>query len=103
MLKDRLDAVVGHREELLELAVGECSPLRAALVVDQVRERVPLVADLLWRGSEALVTVDRPSVPRIGEVVAEQANDGVIAANRRGRRRLLSRLRPRREVLQVPR
>src|SRR5699024_8880873 len=103
MLKDRLNAAVSRREELFELVVADCSPLWATFIVDKVCERVPLVADLLRGGSEALFAVGYPLVPRIGEVVAEQADDGVVSPDRRGSRRALPRLRLRREVLQVAR
>ena len=103
MPKDRLDSAVGHREELLELVVGKCSSLWATFMVDQVRERVPLVTDLLRCGSEALFAVGCPPVPRIGEVVAEQTDDGVVSPDRRGSRRALPGLRLRREVLHLTR
>ena len=98
---DRLHPVVEVVEEHLDLSVGERTPLRLPLVLVQMGDRVPLVADLGRDLSEAVSAHLGPLVAGIGEVVAEQAQRQVIAADRRDRQPVLAARQRHREVLDV--
>jgi hypothetical protein len=48
-------------------------------------DRVPLVADRHREAAERLLTLDRPPVAVVGEILAEQRQIRLISADRRGR------------------
>ena len=86
-----LDLVVGVVQELLQLLAGERSRLRIALVVVEMGDGVPLVADrhrVLARPELGLACGD-PAVSTVAEVLAEQAQIRLVAPNRRRRQVLL--------------
>lgn len=78
-----LDLIVGVVQEQLDLLTRHRAPLGPALVVDQVREGVPLVTHLDWVDAETGLTLGGPLVVRRGDVVAEQPQRGLIATDGR--------------------
>ena len=93
-----VDLLVGVVEEPLQLLAGERAGLRIALVVVEMRDRVPLVADRhrMHPWPELLLTHRSPAVAGVAEVLAEQPQIGLVAADRRRRQMRLrhQRLRP---------
>jgi hypothetical protein len=81
----------------LQLLAGQRTGFRVALVIVEVRDRVPLMADRhrVAARPERLLAGHRPAVATISEVLAEQARVGLVAADRRRRQVLLSRQRQR--------
>jgi hypothetical protein len=67
-----LHLLIGVVEEPLQLVPGERACLRIALVVVEMRDRVPLVADRHRVGAEQLLALHRPAVAAISEILAEQ-------------------------------
>src|SRR5581483_2516620 len=57
-----IDLLVGVVEELLKLVAGERPGLRTALVVAQVRDGVPLVADRNRIGAERVLASRYPAI-----------------------------------------
>ena len=99
-----LDLLVGVIKESLQLAAGERPCLRAALVVVQVRDGVPLVADRhgVHARAERLLACRRPAITGVAQVLAEQPQLGLVAADRRRSQVTLAGQRQR-PVLDVPR
>jgi hypothetical protein len=91
-----VDLIVGVVQEALQLVPRERAGLRVALVVVEMSDRVPLVADRHRERAERLLALDRPPVPAVGEVLAEQPQIGLVATDRRRSEMLLTgqRLRP---------
>jgi len=81
--------VVGVVQEPLQLFARERTGLRVALVVVQVRDGVPLVADRHRERAERLLARRGPAVAGVGQVLAEQAKICLVAADRRGRQVVL--------------
>src|SRR5680860_796972 len=77
------DLIVGIVQESLQLLARERSRLRAAFVVVQVRDRVPLVTDRHRELAASILTRAHPAVAGIGQILAEQAQISLIATDRR--------------------
>jgi hypothetical protein len=71
-ITDLLHLRVRGVEKRLNLVVGQCLAPGPALEVTDVDDRVPLVQDLRRRRSEPLHALRDPSIPLIGQVVAER-------------------------------
>ena len=82
---DPLDPVVEVVEQRLQLVVGERPPPGPALVLDQVRGGVEVVADLRRDRPEPVLALVDPAVAAVQQVVAEQPQRQVVAPDRRGR------------------
>ena len=80
-----VDLLVGVVEEPLHLLAGERPGLRVALVVVQVRDGVPLVADRhrVLPGAELLLARRRPAVPAVHEELGELPQRALVGADRR--------------------
>jgi hypothetical protein len=90
-----LDLLVGVVEEPLQLLTGERSRFGIALIVVQVGDRVPLVADRhrMHPRPELLLAHSDPAVTGVAQVFAEQPQVGLVAADRRGRQMRLGHQR----------
>jgi hypothetical protein len=82
-----LDLPIGIVQEQLQFLPRQRPGLRAALIVVQVRDRVPLMADRhrMHPRPERPLTCRRPPVTTIGQVLAEQPQLRLVAADRRWR------------------
>ncbi len=91
-------------EEPLQLPTRERPRLRIPLVVVEVHDRVPLMTDRhrMDTRPEPLLTLPRPPVSGIAQVLAEQPHDRLIATNRRRRQTPLTG-HPQRPLLDMPR
>src|ERR1039457_1898437 len=80
-----VDLLVGIVEEPLHLLPGEGPGLRIALVVVQVRDRIPLVADRhrVLAGAELLLASRRPAVPSVHEELGELPQRALVGPDRR--------------------
>jgi hypothetical protein len=87
-----VDLLVGIIEEPLHLLVGERPGLRVALVVVEVRDGVPLVADRhrMLAGAELLLARRRPAVPSVHEELGELPQRALVGPDRRRGQALLS-------------
>ena len=99
-----LDLLVGVVQEPLQLLAGERPRLRAALVVVQVRDRVPLMADRhrVPPRAERLLARRRPAVPCVHQELGELPQRALVGADRRRRQVLLGR-QVQRPLVHVPR
>ena len=98
------DLLVGVVQEPLQLLAGERPRLRASLVVVQVRDRVPLMADRhrVLPGAERLLARFRPAVPCVHQELGELPQRALVSADRRRRQVLLGR-QVQRPLVHVPR
>ncbi len=80
-----LDPVVGRVEERLQLGARQRPPLRAALVVGDVRRHVLVVADPARRQADPLLALGDPAIPRVARVVTEHSDRALVVAHRRVR------------------
>src|SRR6476661_8855870 len=96
--------LVGVVQEPLQLIPRERPGLTVALVLVQVRNRVPLVTDRHRKRAERLLARPDPAIPTIGQILAEQPRIGLIAADRRRREMVLGgqRQRPLIHVRRTP-
>ena len=80
-----VDLLVGVVQEPLQFLAGERPGFRAALVLVQVCDGVPLMADghRVHARPELALTRCRPAIPPVSEVLAEQPQVGLVAADRR--------------------
>src|SRR5664280_483715 len=92
-----VDPTVGVIQKPLQLLPGERTRLRAALVIVQMRDRVPLVADRhrVHTPPELLLAGHHPPIPTVAQVLAEQPQIRLIPTNRRRRQMLLTGQRER--------
>ncbi|WP_236057278.1 hypothetical protein [Mycobacterium sp. SM1] len=82
-----LDLIVGVVEEPLDLRTRERARLRAAPIIVQVRDRIPLVTDrhrMITR-PELFLAHCNPAVTGVAEVLVEQPQFGLVVADRRRR------------------
>src|SRR5437773_2734429 len=79
---------VGVIQEGLQLLAGERAGFRAALIVVEMRDRVPLVADRHRKGAERILAGNRPAIAAVADVLAEQPKIRLITADR-GRSQML--------------
>ena len=79
-----LHLIVGVVQEPLQLFSGERPGLGVALVIAQVRDGVPLVADGHRMGADAerLLARQSPAVAGVGEVLAEEPQVDLVAPDR---------------------
>ena len=77
--------VIGVIQEPLHPLTRQRAGLRAARIVVQVHDRVPLVADRHRERAERLLARHRPPVPGVSQVLAEQPQISLVTADRRRR------------------
>ena len=77
-----LDLLAGVVQEPLQLLTRERPGLRAALVVVEMRDGVPLMTDRHRERTERILTRLRPAITGIGQVLAEQPQIGLVAGLR---------------------
>jgi hypothetical protein len=78
-----LHPVVSGIEERLQLDPGQRTPFRPALVVGDVHRGVPLADHLHRAGTEPLLTLGHPAIPRVADAVQEHRHRTLIGADRR--------------------
>ena len=77
--------IIGGIEERLQLGPGQRAAPRAALIAGHMHRGVPLVHDLHRAGTDLLLALRHPAVPRITRIRQEQRHRSLIRADGRVR------------------